>query len=325
MISFLSKVRRRLADPRARRTLNVGIVLVAAAVTALSVRHFSHIGWPLRHANPWLVAVAAGIFVVAYAFKAHGWRRLFAHGERPGAHALAAASGAAACTGLALPGRFDDVVRIAVVRRFRSSRAGLGALCLSLVLVALIDSAAITPLASVAAGLSHHGAGVRAGLALVAAAGVGAALIVVALPRLSRLPRLRRFRVVRWLHSNSTCSREATKAWLLVTASWSLRALALYVLLGALGVSGSFALALFFLCATAASTALPIAPAGAATQVGAGAAMLILGGVSTSHAVAFAVSAQALVIVAGAAVVVFAAAWEARLRLVSAPARRRRG
>jgi len=64
----------------------------------------------------------------------------------------------------------------------------------------------------------------------------------------------------------------------------------------ALGVGWSFGLALLFLCATAASTALPIAPAGAATQVGAGAAILWVAGVHKAHAVAFAVSAQALIL-----------------------------
>jgi uncharacterized membrane protein YbhN (UPF0104 family) len=298
-----------------RRALNATFVVGAAAVTVLSVRHFLRAGWPLHDANPWLVGVAAAIFFVAYAFKAQGWRRLFALHERPSTHALAAAGGAAACTGLALPGRFDDVVRIAVIRRFRGPKAGIGAVCLSLVLVALVDSAALTPLASVAAGVSHESAGIRAGLSLVALAGIGAAGIVIGLPRVSRADRLSRFRLVRWLREHSTCPREATKAWLLVSLSWSLRALALYVLLAALGVGWSFGLALLFLCATAASTALPIAPAGAATQAGAGAAILVLAGVHTSHAVAFAVSAQALVILAGAMVVLLAAAWEARLRL----------
>jgi uncharacterized membrane protein YbhN (UPF0104 family) len=295
--------------------------LGATAVTALTVRHYAKHGWPLTGGNSWLVAAAGVLFLLAFALKGAGWRRLLAHRDRPGSHALAAANAAASVTGLALPGRFDDVVRVAVVRRFRGPRAGIGALCLSLVLVGLIDSAAITPLASVAAGLSHHGAGLQAGLAIVAAAGIAAALLVVALPWLSRNPRLARYRLFRWVHAHCACPREATKAWLLVSASWSLRALGLYVLLAALGVSNSFPLALFFLCATAASTALPIAPAGAATQVGAGAAILVVAGVKTSHAVAFAISAQALVILAGAAVVVAAMAWEARLRMWPALAR----
>jgi uncharacterized membrane protein YbhN (UPF0104 family) len=300
-----------------RRTLNVVFALAAAGATALAVRHFAKSGWPLQHADVGLVAAAAALFLAAYAFKALGWRRLFAGHERPSRHALAAAGGAASITGIALPGRFDDIVRLAVVRRFRGRgpKAGLGAVCLSLVVVGLVDSAAITPLASVAAGLTPSSAGLQAGLALVAAAGVAAALLVLWLPRLARTERLSRFRISGWVREHSACSRETTKAWLLVSASWSLRAVGLYVLLAALGVGGSFGLALLFLCATAASTALPIAPAGQATQAGAGAAILVVAGVHGSHAVAFAISAQALGILAGAAVVLMATIWEAGLRL----------
>ena len=59
----------------------------------------------------------------------------------------------------------------------------------------------------------------------------------------------------------------------------------------------------------------PIAPAGAATQAGAGAAILVLGGVGTADAVAFSVAAQALVIVTGAAVMLLIASWQLALRL----------
>jgi hypothetical protein len=88
-------------------------------------------------------------------------------------------------------------------------------------------------------------------------------------------------------------------------------------LLAALDVSISFPLAIGFLCAAAASGALPIGPAGAATQAGAGAALLIASGISTQQAIDFAVGAQALLILAGAAVVVFAAAWHYSQRLVA--------
>ncbi len=294
-----------------RRTVNALFAVGALAVTAVTAHHFMHSGLPFAHADVGLLAGAACLFFVAYAFKAYGWRRLFAKHERPTAHALAAAGGAAAITGIALPGRFDDAVRMAVIRRFRArgAKAGVGALCLSLVVVGLIDSAAITPLASVAAGITHHGAGLTVGLALVAAAGIAAAFVVVVLPRLAHT-RLVRYRIVRWLNTHSTNPREVGKAWLLVSISWSLRALALYLLLGALGVGLSFPLALLFLCATAASTALPVAPAGAATQAGAGAAILVVAGVHTSHAIAFAVSAQTLVILAGAAVLLVSTMWE---------------
>jgi len=306
---------------RVRLVLNIALGTIVATVIALTTRHFAVYGWPLRSADAGLVAAASVLFLAAFAFKAFGWRRVFALNNRPSSQALAAATGAASVTGVALPGRFDDVVRVAVVRRFKSSRAGLGAICLSIVIVGFLDSAALTPLASVAAGMTHVPAGLRVGLALVAAAGIAAALIVVAMPRLGRSARLARFRIVRWLGEHSACTRDAAKALLLISVSWSLRAVALFLLLAALGVSHSFALALLFLCASAASAALPIAPAGAATQAGAGAAALALGGIAPSDAVAFAISAQALFVLSAIAAVVLAGAWEAgrRLRPASVP------
>ena len=293
---------------------------MGTAAAAFTVRHFVDKGWPLTNADPLLVCAAAALFLGAYGFKALGWRRLFAREERPSPQALAAATGAATVTGVALPGRFDDLVRITVVRRFRSSKAGFGAIALSIVLVGFLDSAALTPLASIAAGLLDVSAGVRIGLALVAAAGIGAALLVVAMPRLHRSRRLASFRLVRWLAAHSAGTGEASKAWVLISVSWALRAVALYVLFGALGLNGSFLLALLFLCASAASAALPVAPAGAATQAGAGAAILALSGVGTSSALAYAVAAQGLVVLTGAAVVLLAGAWEARIRFRLRPA-----
>jgi hypothetical protein len=78
------------------------------------------------------------------------------------------------------------------------------------------------------------------------------------------------------------------------------------LLLGALGIGYSFSLALVFLCAGAAAAALPIGPAGAATQVGAGAAALIASGVGASQALSFAVSVATLGVLTGTAVLVFA-------------------
>jgi len=86
-----------------------------------------------------------------------------------------------------------------------------------------------------------------------------------------------------------------------------------FLLLNALSMRGSFPLALAFLCASAASAALPIAPAGAATQAGAGAAILIASGMPTGDAVAFSVAAQVLVVGTGAVVVLAVAAWQMAL------------
>ena len=113
----------------------------------------------------------------------------------------------------------------------------------------------------------------------------------------------------RWLKDHTACPRSASQAWFLISVSWALRGLAVFVLLNALAVGGSFTLALAFLCASAASAALPIAPAGAATQAGAGAAILIVGGIPKGQALAFAVATQGLIILVGAALVAAAGLW----------------
>ncbi len=285
-----------------RRAVNVGSIAAALLAGGLTARHFLRSGWPIHHANAWLVAVAGGLFLLAYATKAWGWQQLFA-AERPPVLTLAAAGGAASVGGVAFPGRVDDVIRIAVVRRCPHAKASIGAVALSLFLLGLLDSAALTPFATVAAGVSATSTPVRIGLTVVAAAGIGAAGVVLFLPRVAGHRRLARFRGPSWLREHWSSPREAGAAWLAVSASWCARGLALFVLLHALGLGGSFALALAVLCAGAAAGALPIAPAGAATQAGAGAAVLIAAGVSVEQAVAFAVAAQTLVVLAGATLV----------------------
>jgi uncharacterized membrane protein YbhN (UPF0104 family) len=298
---------------KVRIAFNAGFVAIALAAAVLTVLHFVHSGWPLAHADPGLVVAAAFLFLAAYAFKAWGWQRLFAPNERPRALTLAAAGGAASVGGVALPGRFDEAIRIAVVRRLPGRTAGLGAICLTLIVVGLLDSAALAPLASVAAAATES-RGVRVGFAVVAVAGVAAAGLVLFLPRIASFGFVARFKVGRWLQEHCACRRSASEAWFLISVSWALRGLAVFVLLNALSVGGSMTLALAFLCASAASAALPIAPAGAATQAGAGAAILIVSGIPKTQALAFSVAAQAMVIVVGAAVVTVAGLWQLAVR-----------
>jgi uncharacterized membrane protein YbhN (UPF0104 family) len=301
---------------RSRRIrVAVNSVFVAGALTAAALTglHFAHDGWPLHGADPTLVLTAGALFIAAFGFKAWGWQRLFPVGQRPEALTLAAAGGAASVGGVALPGRFDEAIRIAVVRKLPGRTVGFGALALTLIVVGLLDSAALMPMASVAAAASERG-GVRAGFALVAAAGLAAALLVFCLPRLARMGWVPRFKLGRWLQEHCACRRTASQAWFLISVSWALRGLAVFVLLQALSVGTSFPLALAFLCASAASAALPIAPAGAATQAGAGAAILIVSGVPKADAFAFSVAAQGMVILAGAAIVTAAGLWHLALR-----------
>jgi uncharacterized membrane protein YbhN (UPF0104 family) len=213
------------------------------------------------------------------------------------------------------------VIRVAVVRRCRRRRASVGAVALSLFVLGLLDAAALTPLSAAAAGVAHVNGWLQAGLIVVSVAGVLAAAVVLALPKLARVRFVTRFRVARFVGEHATPPREAVWAWVGVAVSWVLRALATYVLLAALGLSTDFALALAFVCASSASAVLPVAPAGAAVQAGAGAAILVAAGVHSDEAVAFGIAAQALTIAAGAAFVLALGAWHAQGRLQRGAAR----
>ncbi len=311
---FLRIVAELWGSPRVRLATKIGFVALAVAFTGLAGWRFSSTGWPL-HGSPWLILGAGLLFLLAYPVKAWGWRRLFAADERPKTSALAAAGGAASVSGIALPGRFDDVVRVAVVRRYPNCPAGVRALAFSLFALGLIDAVALTPLASTSAALTHS-TGVRIALALVAAAGIAAAVLIVALPRLMVCGRLIRFRLARWLHARAPSVREAAKATVLVHASWLVRAVGVLLLLGGLGLGLSLPLAMLFLCAGAASAALPVGPAGAATQAGGGALILVASGVAAKAAIDFALATQALAVMAGAAVVLSTLAWHGSRRLI---------
>ncbi len=187
-----------LSNRKVQFGLNGGFGLVLLAVSFVSARHFTKMGWPLRHADPLPLAAAFVLYLIAYAFKAWGWQRLFQKHERPTSAALAFAGGAACVGGIALPGRIDDAVRMAVVKRFPGTRTGLGTLGISLIVLGMLDNAALTPLASVAAADASSWT-VRVGFAVVAAAGVAAAVVVAMLPMLGRWRHAMRWRAGRWL------------------------------------------------------------------------------------------------------------------------------
>lgn len=306
LVAALVRLRR---SRRSRWAFAAAYGAVAIALAALAARHFATTSWPLSRGDPGLLVAAGLLLLLAQALKALGWARLFRPSERPAPLALAAGNGGAALIGVVLPGRFDDAMRIAVVRRYPHCPAGVRALALSLVMLGLIDSAALTPLATVGAAFADAGIGVRTGLAVVAAGGVAAAAVIIALPRLAGSGRALRSRLGRWLSPRTTSLRRASEAWVLVSACWLVRAVALFLLLGTLGIGFSFPLALLFLCSGAAAAALPIGPAGAATQVGASATALMASGVGGSQALAVAISVGALGVLSGAAIFVSAVAW----------------
>jgi uncharacterized membrane protein YbhN (UPF0104 family) len=301
---------------RGQSTLALVSGAVVLVLALLAARHFATTSWPLTEGHPALLVAAGLLLLLAQALKAYGWGRLFKREERPTPLALAAGNGGAALIGVVLPGRFDDAMRVAVVRRYGRCPAGVRVLCLSLVMLGLIDCVALAPLAFAAALSGGAGNAVRAGLAVVAFGGVAAAVLIVALPRLVRSSRVARFRLGRWLGPRTTSRRGASQAWVLVSACWMVRAAALFLLLGALGVGYSLPLALLFLCAGAAAAALPLGVAGAATQVGAGATALLASGVDGAEALSVAVSVGALGVITGTSILLFAVVWRTGRSLV---------
>jgi drug/metabolite transporter (DMT)-like permease len=79
----------------------------------------------------------------------------------------------------------------------------------------------------------------------------------------------------------------------------------------------SFPLAIMFFAPRPPRPAIPIGPAGAATQVSAGATLLIVSGVEAGQALGFAQAAQALLIFSGAPIFLAAVAWRTSLHVWS--------
>jgi hypothetical protein len=301
---------------RGRWAVGAGTGALTLGLGALAVRHFAAMSWPLSSRHPMVLAAAAVLLVLAQVLKAFGWGRLFALAERPPLLALAAGNGGAALAGVLLPGRFDDAMRIAVVRRYPRCPAGIRVLCLSLVMLGLIDCVALVPLALTGAVLPGAGTGMRIGLAIVAAAGIAAATVIAVLPRVATSRRTLRFRLGRWVSTRTTSPQRASEAWALVSACWFVRAAASFLLLGALGAGYSIPLALLFLCAGAAAAALPVGLAGAATQAGAGGAALAATGIGAPEALHVALSGGVLGVLTGTAVFVAAIVWRSGASLV---------
>jgi uncharacterized membrane protein YbhN (UPF0104 family) len=279
--------------------------LLAIALAVLAARRFAETSWPLVHGHPGVLAAAGLLFLLAAALKIYAWRALFSADERPATLALAAGSGGASVVSVALPSRLGDAARVAIVRRSKGCPASVRALCLSLVILGLVDTAALAPLALASAALPGHSIGMRISMAVLAGVGIAAAALVVALPAVVGTRRLLSFRLGRWLKPRTISLRDASGACALACAHWLVRALALVLLLGTLGAGFSITLAMVFLCAGAVVGALPIAPAGAATQAGAGAAGLVASGVGASQAIEVAIAGQALGALAGIAMLVF--------------------
>lgn len=309
---------RTVRSRRARRLFEVVFAVAAAALIALVVREVVRRGWPLHRANPSLAAAAVAFFLATFALRALAWQRLFRPFERPRSLALVASNATAAVAAIALPSRIDDAIAIAVVRRIARRAPSVGTLALSLFLLGLLDMAALTPFAAFAAFAIHASYAVHITLLVLTGVGVGAGIVAAALPSIHGSARITRHRLGHWLALHAPASpRDAAWASLLVAASWLARAGGLYVLLDAVGLRSPFSVATAYVTAGAGAAALPVGPAGAATQAGVGAAILTGAGLPGESAIALAIAAQSLTLVAAALLAVFGAA-------VTAHGRRRR-
>src|SRR6266508_6093621 len=125
----LSRLRRASTSRAGRTVMAVGSVLFGLAVVGLAVRHLSNTPMPFTHGRPTFLVSVGLLFIAAFMLKASGWARLFHARERPGPVSLAAAGGGATIMGIVLPGRFDELVRIAIVRRFPGCPAGIPTIC----------------------------------------------------------------------------------------------------------------------------------------------------------------------------------------------------
>ena len=301
---------------RPSSAVSLALAILTTGILAVAARSLVHSGWPFANANPALLAATALLFLLAYGFKAYGWRRLFRAFERPGPFALAAAGGGASIMGVALPGRFDEMIRVAIVRRYPGCRVSVRGVRLTLVTLGLIDTVALAPLAIAAAeAFLGNSPAVRAGFAVVGIGGVGAALVVLALPRLSARRSLAKFRIVGWLAPRATPWREAAWAWVSSSrpgSSESSRSSSC----STPSESASRSPAIMFICAGAASAAIPIGPAGAATQITAGTTLLVVSGIDAPQALGFALAAQALLIFSGASIFLAGSSGVERERVV---------
>jgi hypothetical protein len=105
-------------SPRWHQAVGIASAASMLALLFFAARHFATTSWPLTDGHPAVLVASGLLFVLAQGFKAMGWARLFARAERPPFLALVAGNGGAALIGLVLPGRFDEAMRIAVVRRY---------------------------------------------------------------------------------------------------------------------------------------------------------------------------------------------------------------
>jgi uncharacterized membrane protein YbhN (UPF0104 family) len=284
--------------PSGRRLLVAfGFATVTVGACVLLGSRFTHTSWPLERAHMGLVAGAVGLYFASYVLRALGWQKLFPSAGRPDRARCLAACGAAAAAGVVLPFRLDYLVKIGTLHRMRGAKLGVEAIALSIISLGIVDAIAFLPLSISATATSS--ASFRLPLFGVVLFGVACCGLLAGGRHLARLPivvgrsRLAKLAARVAEHPRST-RREAIAAWLFLLGCWTSRAFGSTLLLAALGVGFSPALALVVLCLSAAASLIPIASGGAIANVGATAAILLALGVHKDAAINFSLASGLL-------------------------------
>jgi hypothetical protein len=284
--------------PTRRHLLRVaGVIFSAIAVVGcfLVARRLTTSSWPLAGARLGIVAIAAGAYLASFGFRALGWQRLFPVGQRPDGSRCLAACGAAAASGAVLPFRLDYAVKVSTLRRLGGVRVGLDAIALSIIALGIVDAVAMLPLATVA--LATSGTLFLAPLIVVQLFCISCAAILLAGPRLLRLPvvqRSRRLSAIGRRVGQRAISRSTCLAGAFLLGCWVMRATGNTILLAALGVGFSPKVALVIVCLSAAASIVPITAGGAIVSIGTTSAILVGLGVSGERAVNFSLSSGML-------------------------------
>jgi hypothetical protein len=291
---LIARARRR---PRALKLVSgVAFSVLSIVACALVARRLTSSSWPLDGAPVIFVTLAGAAYLASFGFRALGWHHLFPVRERPDRARCLAACGTAAASGTVLPFRLDYVVKIAILRRLGGVRVGVEPIVLSIVLLGLIDAAAMLPLAVSA--IASSGSSFRAPLAVVIAFCIGCIAILIAGPRIVRLPlidRSARFAAFCGrLGSNTKVTRSTAAAAFFLVGCWTTRALGSALLLYAMGVGFSVTIALVVLCMAAAASILPITAGGAVANISATAGVLLALGTTRDAAINFSLAAGLL-------------------------------
>lgn len=291
--------------------------VLSLAACFLVARRLTSASWPLQEANVALVILAGGAYLASFGFRALGWQRVFPSLQRPDCARCLAACGASAASGTVLPFRLDYVVKILMLRRLRGVRLGLDTIVLSVVTLGIVDAVAMLPLA--VAAIATSGAIFRAPLLVVIVWCLGCTAILIAGPRLVRLPLVHRWKrsatIVRRLGESANVTHSTFVAGGFLFGCWTSRAFGSACLLMALGTGFSPTLALVVLCLAAAASILPMTAGGAVAGMGATAGILFALGVAKDVAINFALASALLLLLAALAAALVGVAGSLTLAL----------